>query len=287
MRKAIVLVLMLALLAGCGFSKPAPKYPVDSAPKAETKGSQPAVPGPAENEISGPLVDKLHSSAKQFDGKAGIYAKNLQTGQTVSYNENEVFPTASTHKLVVSLAVYKYMYAEASKEKKKQYDQHIKDMLVVSDNPAFYTLLKEIEAEKPAALTQVLTDLGLVKTRIHSEEAFEQYKYHSVTTPREMAIVFERIYREDYVAKEFSTILKEELAHTIYREEIPRFMNHSRVLNKVGALPGVLCDVGLVDDGRDQILISAYTTSDRSEDYASNFLAEISAQAYNALRKKQ
>jgi beta-lactamase class A len=64
-------------------------------------------------------------------------------------------------------------------------------------------------------------------------------------------------------------------------------MNHSRVLNKVGALPGVLCDVGLVDDGRDQILISAYTTSDRSEDYASNFLAEISAQAYNALRKKQ
>lgn len=284
MRKTIALVLMLFLLAGCGLTKPAPKYKAEQAPLTEQKNTQSAAP---DNAIAGPLVDELYARAKQFDGQAGIYAKNLQTGQTVSFNADEVFPTASTHKLVVSLAVYKYLYADASTAKRKQYDQHIKDMLVVSDNPAFYTLLEEIEAEKPTALTQVLTDLGLVKTQIHSEAAFQEYGYHSVTTPREMAVVFERIYREDYVAKEFSAILKEELANSIYREEIPRFMNHSKVLNKAGALPGVLCDVGLVDDGRDQILISAYTTSDRSEDYASDFLAKIAEQAYNALRKKQ
>lgn len=284
MRKTIALVLMLFVLAGCSFTRPAPKYKNDQVPPTEQQQTLPAAP---DNAITGPLVDELYASARQFDGKAGIYAKNLQTGQTVSFNADEVFPTASTHKLVVSLAVYKYLYADASTAKRKQYDQQIKDMLVVSDNPAFYALLKEIEAENPTALTQVLTDLGLVKTRIHSEEAYKAYNYHSVTTPREMAVVFERIYREDYVAKEFSAILKEELSHTIYREEIPRFMHHSKVLNKVGALPGVLCDVGLVDDGRDQILISAYTTSDRSEDYASDFLAKIAEQAYKALRKKQ
>ena len=284
MRKTIALVLMLFVLAGCTFTRPAPKYKADQVPPTEQQQTLPAAP---DNAITGPLVDELYTSARQFDGKAGIYAKNLQTGQTVSFNADEVFPTASTHKLVVSLAVYKYLYADASTAKRKRYDQQIKDMLVVSDNPAFYALLKEIEAENPTALTQVLTDLGLVKTRIHSEEAYKAYNYHSVTTPREMAVVFERIYREDYVAKEFSAILKEELSHTIYREEIPRFMHHSKVLNKVGALPGVLCDVGLVDDGRDQILISAYTTSDRSEDYASDFLAKIAEQAYKALRKKQ
>jgi len=284
MRKVIALVLMLIVIAGCGFTGPAPKYKADQAPPAEQNDTLPAVP---DNAIAGPLVEELYASAKQFDGKAGIYVQNLQTGQTVSFNADEVFPTASTHKLVVSLAVYKYLYADASTAKKKQYDQQIKDMLVVSDNPAFYTLLEEIEAEEPTALTQVLTDLGLVKTRIHSEEAFRQYNYHSVTTPREMAVVFERIYREDYLAKEFSAILKEELAYTIYREEIPRFMNHSKVLNKAGALPGVLCDVGLVDDGGNQILISAYTTSDRPEDYASDFLAKIAEQAYKALRNKQ
>lgn len=284
MRKTIALVLMLFVLAGCTFTRPAPKYKADQVPPTEQQQTLPAAP---DNAITGPLVDELYASVRQFDGKAGIYAKNLQTGQTVSFNADEVFPTASTHKLVVSLAVYKYLYAGASTAKRKQYDQQIKDMLVVSDNPAFYALLKEIEAENPTALTQVLTDLGLVKTRIHSEEAYKAYNYHSVTTPREMAVVFERIYREDYVAKEFSAILKEELSHTIYREEIPRFMHHSKVLNKVGALPGVLCDVGLVDDGRDQILISAYTTSDRSEDYASDFLAQIAEQAYKALRKKQ
>lgn len=284
MRKTIALVLMLFVLAGCSFTRPAPKYKNDQVPPTEQQQTLPAAP---DNAITGPLADELYASVRQFDGKAGIYAKNLQTGQTVSFNADEVFPTASTHKLVVSLAVYKYLYAGASTAKRKQYDQQIKDMLVVSDNPAFYALLKEIEAENPTALTQVLTDLGLVKTRIHSEEAYKAYNYHSVTTPREMAVVFERIYREDYVAKEFSAILKEELSHTIYREEIPRFMHHSKVLNKVGALPGVLCDVGLVDDGRDQILISAYTTSDRSEDYASDFLAQIAEQAYKALRKKQ
>lgn len=284
MRKTIALVLMLCLLAGCGFTRPAPKYKTDQVPPTEQQQTLPAAP---DNAITGPLVDELYASARQFDGKAGIYAKNLQTGQTVSFNADEVFPTASTHKLVVSLAVYKYLYADASTAKRKQYDQQIKDMLVVSDNPAFYSLLEEIEAEKPTALMQVLTDLGLVKTRIHTDEAFQEYGYHSVTTPREMAVVFERIYREDYVAKEFSAILKEELSNTIYRDEIPRFMHHSKVLNKVGALPGVLCDVGLVDDGRDQILISAYTTSERSEDYASDFLAKIAEQAYKALRKKQ
>jgi len=279
MRKAILLLVMILLLTGCGTNKPAPKNKVDQAPPVEQQNTQPA---PAPN----PLIDELSASVKQFDGKAGIYAKNLQTGQSVSFHADQVFPTASTHKLVVALAVYKYLYAEASQEKKKQYDQHIKDMLVVSDNPAFYTLLKEIEAEQPAALTQVLTDLGLVQTRIHSKEAYQQYGYHSVTTPQEMAVVFESIYRENYVAKELSAILKDELAHTIYRDEIPRFMNHSKVMNKVGALPGVLCDVGLVDDGQDQILISAYTTSDRSEEYASDFLANLSEQAYNALRTK-
>lgn len=273
----LILLLLLSVLTvtGCGtLNKPQAKPEAAKQPAVNQPSAQPD------------LSAQLNNSLQQFDGQTGLFAKNLKTGQTFSFNENTVFPTASTHKLVVALAVYKYLYAEAAAADKKRYDVGIKNMLVVSDNEAFYEFLDDIEQKKPDALTRVLSDLKLVHTRIHSREAFSKYGYHSVTTPGEMAVVFETIYNEAYLGKEFSSILKEELSKTIFKEEIPRFMHNSKVLHKVGELPGVQCDVGIVDDGRDQILISAYTTTRRPPPYASNFIAAISAKAYNLLRTK-
>ncbi|SMD15614.1 serine hydrolase [Sporomusa malonica] len=273
----ILLLLFLLTTSACNTlnapqSKPEPATP--PTPLTNQPASQPD------------WARQLHGSLNQFDGKTGLYAKNLKTGQNFSFNQDTIFPTASTHKLVVALAIYKYLYAEASITDKKRYDANIKKMLVVSDNPAFYELLNDIEHKKPDALTRVLADLNLVHTRIHSREAFTKYGYHSVTTPAEMAVVFETIYNEVYLGKEFSLILKEELSKTIFKEEIPRFMHNAKVFHKVGELPGVQCDVGIVDDGRDQILISSYTSTHRPPPYASNFIANISAKAYNLLRTK-
>ena len=158
------------------------------------------------------------------------------------------------------------------------------DLKALRDNPAFYELLDIIEAKQPDALTRVLTDLNLVNTRIHNREAFKKYGYHSVTTPYEMSLVFETIYNEVYLGKEFSSILKEELSNTIFQEEIPRFLQGKKVLHKVGELPGVQCDVGIIDDGQNVILISLYTTTKQPLPYASNFIADISAKIYNALK---
>lgn len=267
----IIHILLLISLSACSLNQP-------PAPKPE-----PAPPPAAPVANS---ADAVQRTAHRFDGKAGIFAKKLGSGETIAIAADEVFPTASTHKLIVALAIYKYLYPEATASQKKQYDTKIKAMMVVSDNAAFYSLLDEIAAKKPDALTKVLTDLRLSKTRIHSGDAFRQYGYHSVTTPREMAVVFETIYNETYLGKEMSAILKEELAHTIFRDEIPRFMQKTKVMHKTGQLPGTLCDVGIIDDGRDQILLSIYTVSKRSDTYASNFIAGISSDIYNTLRTK-
>ncbi len=251
-------------------------------PKPET------VTPPAANHSQPPpdLAGQLQRSLSQFDGKTGLYTKNLKTGSTFGYNQDTIFPTASTHKMVVALAIYKYLYQDATTDEKRRYDNNIKQMIVISDNPAFYRLLDDIEQKKPDALTRVLADLKLVHTRIHSRDAFLKYGYHSVTTPYEMAVVIETIYNETYLGKEFSALLKEELGTTIFNEEIPRYMKKVKVLHKVGELPGVQCDVGIVDDGRDLILISAYTTTRRTASYSSNFIANASARAYNLLRTK-
>ncbi len=277
MNKAIFIffsMILLLLLSACSSLNTPQKKPDVETPAPIT--SQPL----PNQESSLQLINEL----KQFNGEVGLYARNLKTNQTLQFNENMIFPTASTHKLIVAIAVYKYLYTNASTSEKRYYDESIKQMIVISDNPAFYELLDIIEARQPDALTRVLNDLHLVSTRIHSREAFKEYGYHSVTTPYEMSQVFETIYNDTYLGREFSSILKEELSNTIFKEEIPRYLQGKKVLHKVGELPGVQCDVGIIDDGQNVILISLYATTKQPQPYASNFLADISAKTYNALQ---
>jgi beta-lactamase class A len=232
-----------------------------------------------------PATQAIVKDSKAFDGTVGIYAKNLKTKQTFSYNADLVFPTASTSKLVVALAVYKYLYPTAGPDKQSQYDNDIRYMMTVSDNDSFYELLDEINNSKFDALNKVVRDLKLKKTLIHSDAAFAKYQYHSVTTPNEMGTVFENLYWDRYVGAPKSELMKDELANSIFHDEIPRYML-TKVMHKVGELDDILCDVGIVDDGQNQILISVYTKTNNSTDYASDFIANTSAKLYNALRKK-
>ncbi len=228
---------------------------------------------------------EIVGDAKKFNGQVGVYAKNLRTGKSIAYNQDAVFPAASTAKLVVAMALYKYLYPAASTAKKELYDQNVDDMIVVSGNDSYGAMLAEIDTVRPDALKKVTRDLRLRKTQVHSEDAYKRYKYHSVTTPYEMALVFENIYRDRYLGRQKSAELKDKLANTIFHDEIPRFME-TPVMHKVGALDNLLCDVGIVDDGRDQILISVYTLTGQNEAYASDYIARTAAKAYNALRRK-
>lgn len=232
---------------------------------------------------SAALEKEITNDLKQFNGQVGVFARNLKTGKTIKYNQDVVFPTASTSKLVVALATYKYLYPKAPSYKQNEYDQDIDMMIKVSDNNTFNALLNEFDATKKDGFDKVQKDLRLSKTEIHDEQAFKKYNYHSVTTPYEMSKVIEAIYKERYIDKKNVRRLKDDLANTIYNDEIPRYMQVP-VFHKVGELDDVLCDVGVVQDGHDPILISFYTrTSDHS--YSSDFIANVSAKLYNALRR--
>lgn len=229
------------------------------------------------------LEREIITDLKQFNGQVGVFAKNLKTEKTIKFNQDTIFPTASTSKLIVALATYKYLYPKASLYKQNEYDQDIDLMIKVSDNTTFAALLNEFDTTKKDGFDKVQRDLRLRKTEIHDEQAFKKYSYHSVTTPYEMSKVIETIYKEKYIAKKQVQRLKDNLANTIFCEEIPRHMQVP-VFHKVGELDDVLCDVGVIQDGHDPILISFYTrTSDHS--YSSDFIATISAKLYNALRR--
>jgi len=73
-----------------------------------------------------PLDREIKGDLNGFNGKVGVFAKNLKTGKTIEFNQDVVFPTASTSKLVVALATYKYLYPKAGIDKTNEYDQDIK-----------------------------------------------------------------------------------------------------------------------------------------------------------------
>lgn len=218
-----------------------------------------------------------------FTGTVGFFAKNLHSGQTIAYNYNRIFPTASTSKLAVALATYKYLYPDADLDTRIRYDENINLMIRYSDNDAFYQLLDEMEDRTCQPLSRLVNDLQLSLTKIHSPEARSFYQYSSVTSPYEMGLLFERIFRDNFIDKDKSEILKKELASTIYNDELPRLLP-GKTMHKVGELDDILCDVGVVDDGNSQILISIYTQTDQGTDYASDFIAELAAKLYNDLR---
>lgn len=230
------------------------------------------------------LEKEISNDLKQFSGQTGVFAKNLKTGKTIKYNQDQVFPTASTSKLVVALGAYKYLYPLVDAAKRTEYDQDIDVMIKVSDNTAFEALLDEADAMKKDAFLRVEKDLGLKKTKIHDEGAFASYGYHSITTPYEMSRVMETIYNEKYLKREQVRQLKDDLSNTIFQDEIPRYMQ-TPVFHKVGELDDVLCDVGVIQDGRDPILISFYTRT-ADHEYSSDFIAKTSAKLYNALRRR-
>lgn len=238
------------------------------------------------NALAAPAIEnEIKSDLKGFSGKVGVFAKNLKTGKTIEFNKDQIFPTASTSKLVVALATYKYLYPKAGVDKTNLYDQDINRMMTVSDNGAFQELLDEIAASnKKDALANVVKDLRLSQTQIHSEDAFKRYQYHSITTPYEMSKVFESIYTNKYLDKDQSERMKSGLANSIFHDEIPRYML-TTVFHKVGELDDILCDVGVIQDGHDPILISFYTST-ADHEYSSKFIATQSAKLYNALRRK-
>jgi beta-lactamase class A len=55
---------------------------------------------------SAPLQSQIAALAKQFDGEAGLYARNLASGEEIAFNAHTRFPTASTIKTAVMLEAY-------------------------------------------------------------------------------------------------------------------------------------------------------------------------------------
>jgi|GEM_PF-1780294 len=223
-------------------------------------------------------------NALNFQGAVGIYAKNLKTGQVLVLNPDDIFAAASTIKVPVSVVVYRHFYEQADLETQRMYDTGVELMLTISDNDYFADFLDEIEETIGSEIIREhFALMGLKNTTIRDPQAREAFGYSNVTTAMDMGLFFEQLYLGKLINSEKTNFMKDALAETIFDEEMPRYMQNRRVLHKIGELDDVLADVGVVEGEHGPILISIFTETPLDIDYASDYIAMMSACIYQRL----
>lgn len=217
----------------------------------------------------------LDSLAGAHRGVVGYAVHNLDTGERLSLRGDEPFPTASLIKVPVLVTVYdlvaKGMLALDDPLTVLRIDQvggagilqymrpgmtiTVADaawlMTIISDNTATNLLIDRIAARR---VWQKMEALGLPRTKVHgrsmiaiarvSVDSAEKYGL-GVTTPNEMARLFELLARGQAVSPSADSAMLHILEHNEDGQLLQRLAGGARAAHKTGATDRVRTECSL------------------------------------------
>jgi beta-lactamase class A len=225
----------------------------------------------ADDALKSQFGRKLQAIVENSDAFVGVAVKNLVTGEKFFFNENEVFPQASSIKIHILAELFhqaeqgKYRLSDVvplpaavrvggsgilNELGESGVSMSLRDyavlMVVLSDNTATNLLIRQVGMENVNAF---LRSNGAVKTRLQRvmmdvKAAAEGRE--NIGTPKEVLMILEKMYRGEIVNKKASEemlmILQKPKEGPI-RAGVPAEIE---VANKEGDIEGVRCDVGIV-----------------------------------------
>ena len=241
--------------------------------------------------IDSKLQNKLEEAIKGFNGDIGIYVKNLHTGKTVLINADTVFPTASIVKVPILLGIMdKIQKGELAYDSTLVYKDSLlyegEDilgsfkndekillkkvmmlMLTTSDNTA--SLWLQSLAGKGTRINEILDSLGLTYTRVNSrtpgrENNRTQYGWGQ-TTPKEMGIIFEKIYRNEIFSAAACDRMMRALGRNYWdiNEAISQVPPYIEVFSKNGCVNAVRSEVLLVNAPHHPYIFCIFTKNNK------------------------
>jgi beta-lactamase class A len=176
-------------------------------------------------------TEEIRTLIENFDGVAGVYIKDLETGATFAVNADTIFPTASMIKVPIMVKIFDRIEQgelayrdrlEYGPEPPYEYSGDIISNLEPGTNVSVAELLHlmisvsnntgslwlQYLAGTGTAINSYMAELGLDHTRVNSRtdgrsEAFQQYGWGQ-TTPREMATLVEGIFKGEVVSEHAS-----------------------------------------------------------------------------------
>ena len=252
--------------------------------------------------------------ARGSSGVLGLYARKLGSTSEITYNADEIFPTASVIKLCVFVALYQYaekhpdVFAERRTLARDDFvgGSEILDgynvgdtisigklahaMIEQSDNTASNVLISFLGFERIAA---TIRSAGLHRTQLHRHfmdyAAIMQHS-ENLSTPRDMGKLLYALERGAHEGirtiaspascrKMIDIMLRQE-----DRDKIARGLPPGTALaNKTGEIDGVRNDVGIVEPYGEQPYVIAVFTKDLADFSLGNHAIRQVAKAVNAV----
>jgi beta-lactamase class A len=244
------------------------------------------------------LQKKIEGAIQAFNGDIGIYVKNLRTGKTVSINADTVFPTASIVKVPIligvmdkirrgelgydSTIIYKdsLLYEGSDilgsfkNDEKILLKKVMMLMLTTSDNTA--SLWLQSLAGKGTRINEILDSLGLIYTRVNSrtpgrENNRTQYGWGQ-TTPKEMGVIFEKIYRNEIFSPAACDRMMRSLGRNYWdlNEAISQIPPYIEVFSKNGCVNAVRSEVLLVNAPHNPYIFCIFTKNNKDTQWTYN-----------------
>ncbi len=262
-----------------------------------------------------PLSDEIRQAQTRLAADVYVYARNLDTGATVAWREDERVRTASTIKLPILAALYdKVAKGEAGWDETLVLTRAdtvsgsgvlseftpgirlpLRDvsnlMIVVSDNTATNLILGRITAD---AVNDYMDRIGLKQTRSMRKVRgdgndlkqpsgwgkaglIEENKRFGlgVSTSREMVQLIEMLAQGRIVSAEASKEILATLDRQRYKDGIGRRMGDFKVASKSGALDALRSDVGLVTTPKGRIAIAITVDGLKKIDYSADNAGQL------------
>ncbi|HYW36100.1 MAG TPA: serine hydrolase, partial [Balneolaceae bacterium] len=245
-----------------------------------------------QNSVDQNLQQKLKSLLNSFHGTAGVYVRNLQTGQEAGVNADTIFPTASIVKIPIVIGIFNkikqgklsyhqsLIYRDSMAHGGSGLMQFFKDstktdlsrvvtlMLARSDNTA--ALWCQRLAGGGKTINKWLASHGFKYTRVNSRtpgrsQNWQKYGWGQ-TTPREMANLLVMIRQGKAVSSAASQRIYRDLTRTYWDDyalsQIPPYV---QVASKQGMISSSHSEAVLVNAPHGDYVFYFATKNDKDQ----------------------
>ncbi len=255
------------------------------------------------------------------NGRIGVAAIDLSTGERISVLGDQLFPMASTSKIAVAAkylemveqgqysltsefpllipvrsAKFSSPAAPVRKGKYMPAIDLIEIMITRSSNPATDALLAAVGG--PKAVTEWMQAQGInefsidrdIATLVRDDGEYDPANWidpRDAATPRAMVQLLQGLYQGDFLSAESRRVLLGSLSRTVTgRRRIPANMpDAARVSHKTGSLNNTSSDIGIIEspDGR-AIAVAIYVTGQGSRRARERKIASIARALYDGFQ---
>ena len=270
------------------------------------------------------LLKNIQAELSNQKGFFAIAFKDLQTNETLLWNEHDIFHAASTMKTPVMMEVYKqvaagklvltdsvlvknefksivdgslYSLNAADDSQQELYklvgskiplSELVYQMIIMSSNLATNLIMEMVDGKK---VTQTMRDLGtknmMVLRGVEDSKAFAQ-NLNNTTTAYDLMVVYEQLAKGKVVSQKACDEMINTLFNQTHNTLIPALLpKNVRVAHKTGTITGVHHDSGIVflPDGRKYVLVFLSKNLENDTE-ATNSMAKVSEMIYQNVMNK-